>query len=684
MKSFFSLISTAVVLCVGLFTTAAFAAPASLDLTFGSNGLVATRFGNHPSFPFGRAMAIQNDGTIVVVGEGIMVDALDNELVVGAIVRYTTDGSVAGAVLTAVVGFEGFDPQEWQPAAVVVQPDGKFVVAGEGGFGLVFSDDSGTVLVRYNADGSIDRNFARFAQLKYDDQDVFSGNLSDNGVTPARAGMVVIGRGFCATGLARQPADGKLVVGGCEGGLARLNADGSPDLSFGPVGDARTFVPALAGSSGGFALQGDGKIVMAGPTNVANFTVARVTATGAADTSFGGPTGVVSTELGLRVCTPGPFCEPAGGARAVMIQADGKIVVAGNALVSTVIPGRLGLGLARFNSNGTLDASFGINGTVTTDFGDWTEARAAMLQGDGKIVIAGMTIPANGCERAFLARYNADGALDDSFGVNGRTSIDFSPKLGGAGCNGAANAVALQSDGKIVSVGSASTLAPAATYIAVARHMGGDAAGANTPTGTNVPVNLNAVTLTFDNVTQAGETTLTTRLTGPPPPTGFQLGNPATYFDITTTATFTGGVTICISYAGIAFVSEPNVRLMHFAGGVGVDVTTSVDTTQDIVCGRTATLSPFAVVERVASVAELIVGLIETVKGRALPPALEARLVSVLQTALANPRYVRLACGVLDGFIRLVQFAVSSGQITAVRADELISQARAIKSALGC
>ena len=703
MKTLTSLaVVLSVQLCLGVCTGVVSAAPGGPDLTFGSNGLVIMQFGvTSPEYPFGRAMAIQPDGKIVVVGQALMVDPNVGDLVpVGAVVRLTADGFLDpafgggdGWVLTPAVAFEGGDLHEWDASAVIVQPDGTIVVAGGGDFGNVFLADGGTVLARYHPDGSLDRNFARFPLLKFDDPNVqvYPGNLSDNSQNPLRAGMVVVGGGFCAAvgGLARQP-DGKLVVGGCEGGLARLNADGSPDLSFGPIGSGRSFVPGFGDGPGAFAIQTDGKIVIVGASNLGNFTVARVTTDGQRDLPFGGGDGIVFTELGLRVCDPAlppGFCEPAGGARAVMIQPDGKIVVAGTALVVASIPGRDGLALARYHPDGSLDPSFGINGTVTTDFGDWTEARAAALQADGKIVVAGMNIPSTGCERPFVARYNADGTLDDSFGVNGRTLTDFSP-LAGPGCNGVATALAIQTDGKIVAAGSASaggTLTPTtATFVAVARYLGGSASGGNTPVGAGVSVQLNAVTLTFENVTQGGETTVTTSLTGPQPPSGFQLGNPATYFDITTTAQFSGAVDICISYAGIAFGNEANLRLMHFAGGSAVDVTTSLDAAIDVICGRTTSLSPFAVVERVASVAELIVDLIEAIKGRALPPALETRLVSALQTALTFPRNIQLACRILDGFIALVESGAGRGQITAPRAAELIGQARAIKLALGC
>jgi hypothetical protein len=119
--------------------------------------------------------------------------------------------------------------------------------------------------------------------------------------------------------------------------------------------------------------------------------------------------------------------------------------------------------------------------------------------------------------------------------------------------------------------------------------------GANTSTGTNVVVHNGDVTLTFESVTQAGNTSVTTSSTGPPPPAGFSLGDPPTYFNISTTAVFSGLVDVCVSYAGIGFVDETSLRLLHFDGISWVDTTISLDTLNDVICGSVSSLSPFIV-----------------------------------------------------------------------------------------
>jgi hypothetical protein len=130
----------------------------------------------------------------------------------------------------------------------------------------------------------------------------------------------------------------------------------------------------------------------------------------------------------------------------------------------------------------------------------------------------------------------------------------------------------------------------------------------NTPVGTSPPsvvihpmdptTGLSPVTLTFQgSVTQAGTTTLTTSTVGPTPPTGFQLGSPPTYYDLTTTALFTGQIQICIHSSGLTATS----RLFHNESGVWVDVTTPpVDTADQIICGLVNSLSPFAILHPTA------------------------------------------------------------------------------------
>ncbi|HUF49471.1 MAG TPA: PKD domain-containing protein [Longimicrobiales bacterium] len=135
-----------------------------------------------------------------------------------------------------------------------------------------------------------------------------------------------------------------------------------------------------------------------------------------------------------------------------------------------------------------------------------------------------------------------------------------------------------------------------------------------TPVGANIevrPLDLTTgerspVSLTFSNVTGGGTTAVTSGTmgvgSGPPPPSGFRLGSPKTYFEITTTATFSGPVTVCIDYTGTAFGNENLLKLLHGDGsGNWTDVTTSRDTQINIICGTVESFSPFLVAEENAA-----------------------------------------------------------------------------------
>jgi hypothetical protein len=131
-----------------------------------------------------------------------------------------------------------------------------------------------------------------------------------------------------------------------------------------------------------------------------------------------------------------------------------------------------------------------------------------------------------------------------------------------------------------------------------ARCAGSTPAGSGVVTQPIDPVTgASPVTLTFDQVIAGGTTNLTTSGTGAPPPSGFKFGTPPVYYELTTTATFTGSVEICINYTGVSFGVEDTLRLFHRVDDAWVDVTTSLDIVNDIICGSVTSLSPFAVCE---------------------------------------------------------------------------------------
>jgi CSLREA domain-containing protein len=122
-----------------------------------------------------------------------------------------------------------------------------------------------------------------------------------------------------------------------------------------------------------------------------------------------------------------------------------------------------------------------------------------------------------------------------------------------------------------------------------------------TQAGSNVTVSPNSTTnLTFSSISSAGLTTSTTNPMGPTQPTGFYFGNPATFVDISTTAAFSGNITVCNSYDPTQYTDPAHLSLLHFQNGAWVDVTTSNDMVHHIVCGQVTSLSPFTVAQKAA------------------------------------------------------------------------------------
>ena len=329
-----------------------------------------------------------------------------------------------GRVTTDFSGRSGFD----LAYAVAIQPDGKIVVAGDT-LGRVGTHDF--ALVRYHPDGTPDTDFGDNAKVTTDFDESFD----------------------IAYAVAIQP-DGKIVVAGFadvqgdfgDFAVARYHPDGTRDRTFGGDGKVTTNFQKGGGEDRAFAmaLQPDGKIVLAGEaltgpnqsSGERNFALARYNTDGTLDRTFGGD-GKVTTDFGNGLEDE--------SIRALTLQPDGKIVVAGYSTVS----GTFDFALARYHANGRLDTMFGDGGRVTTDFGGIFSDIVfdIALQPDGKIVVAG-TPDATGFA---LARYRSNGRLDPTFGDNGKVITKFKP--GTFNLFDQAFALVLQPDGKIVAAG---------------------------------------------------------------------------------------------------------------------------------------------------------------------------------------------------------------------------------------
>jgi uncharacterized delta-60 repeat protein len=228
-----------------------------------------------------------------------------------------------------------------------------------------------------------------------------------------------------------------LVTGGTGFGVARYLPGGDLDATFGEDGLVTTRFESDALAQA-VELQPDGRIVVAGyivgDTNFGS-ALARYLPNGDLDATFG-EDGLVTTDISAPVY-------------AVVLQPDGKIVAIG------------GMTLARYSADGTLDTTFGDEGLVTIDF----EQVAAALQLDGKIVTAGSGFNPTSSQYEFeLARYLPDGTLDTTFGIDGRVTTD-------AGGSGSASGMALQPDGKIVTVGSIFNVATSHRDFALVRYL---------------------------------------------------------------------------------------------------------------------------------------------------------------------------------------------------------------------
>lgn len=225
--------------------------------------------------------------------------------------------------------------------------------------------------------------------------------------------------------IAVQP-DGKIILAGYGTtsinffSIARLNTNGTPDISFGVNGFASTILPS-SGIASSVVLQGDGKIIAGGHSwggSYNEFTLTRYNTNGTPDATFGS-SGIVTTS----------FLTQSGIGKSLAIQPDGKIILAGFAYND--FNDDNDFALVRYNTNGSLDSTFGVDGMVFTSFGltqDWINT--IELQADGKIIAGGFA----GGQMA-MARYLVDGNLDPTFATGGKFTSNIST-VSQAGING--------------------------------------------------------------------------------------------------------------------------------------------------------------------------------------------------------------------------------------------------------
>jgi uncharacterized delta-60 repeat protein len=395
----------------------------SLDETF-LNGMAG------PDYPT-RALALQPDGKLIVGGFFNTFNGANHP----GIIRLHPSGSVDESFSSVADALYG------GPSRIAVYPDGRILVGGcLTWLGTPYSEG----IVRLNANGTRDDSFlgslpagddigVRVMQLLGDGTILVGGGnaggippyflrLNPDGTTDPGYENMPSGPSDEVKSLAFQP-DGKIVVGGrferigntTQQGIARLNADGSWDSSYGfnqPGTDRDVFAVAL---------DPEDRCLVAGEFSFINGVprqgLARLNPDGSADETF-------------KNVLIGPY----GYAYALALQSDGKVIVGG---AYKSIDGVAQTNLARLNDDGSIDASFTPQLGVGSVNGVYTMA----LQPDGKVIIGGYFNSVGGLPRKNLARLHPDGSVDSAF-LNDM-----------AGLNARPNSIALQPDGKILVAG---------------------------------------------------------------------------------------------------------------------------------------------------------------------------------------------------------------------------------------
>jgi uncharacterized delta-60 repeat protein len=452
-----------------LFTTACIAQDGGLDITFNGSGIVTTAISANSDGA--NCSAVQSDGKIVIAGYASNGSDYDF-----AIARYNTNGTIdntfsgTGKIILAVGS--GYD----EARGVAIQSDGKIIVAGYSSNG----SNNDITVVRFNSNGTLDNSFdgdgivttdigsndnevyavtiqsdgkivvvgytyngsnSDFAVLRYNSDGTLDDTFDGDGIV-----TTAIGSGSDEAKSIAIQSDGKIVVAGYshngadgDAAVVRYNVNGTLDNTFGASGIVVTDINAKYEEAYTIAIQTDGKIVVAGYTdtesNAYDAFLLRYTTSGVLDNTFDSD--------GKVITTLSSYDDPI---RSIAIQSDGKIVAAG----STTVGSDGVIAVQRYNSNGTLDNTFGTNGIVTTLVNqDGNDANSVFIQSNGKIVIAGYTTNAGNTDVA-LVRYIGDagpGDLDITLNGSGKVKTTI-----GSGSSGI-RSLALQPDGKIVAAG---------------------------------------------------------------------------------------------------------------------------------------------------------------------------------------------------------------------------------------
>lgn len=368
-----------------------------LDSTFGVDGRYSTIL-QDSGYIGERAIALQSDEKIVV---GALKVAPNNQISVFTI-RYLKDGGIDSSFWENGVGDTISVSGQVVLNQVIVQPDDKILVGG----GNLVNSKQNFFIARFNANGSVDSTF----------------NNNGYKIIPITAlGSDCV---FSISAL----TNGKILLGGRAGSVSfpafvQLNTDGSIDNAFGINGVQVIDDLGFESAFNDMKVQSDNKIVsalykMEGPIPKP-FVVIRLNANGTKDNSFGN-NGLTNVSFNLN----------ASGS-SLILQADNKIVIVGAVSDPNVSFKKL-IGLARLNTNGSLDNTFGTNGKVLTNINFSINSDVTIIPQptDGKLLVLTQIKPSSSGKYSLLTlRYLTNGNLDTEFGGTGHiteTLADFS------------------------------------------------------------------------------------------------------------------------------------------------------------------------------------------------------------------------------------------------------------------
>ena len=333
-----------------------------------------------------NSLILESDGKILIGGSFSFVGNAPRR----GVARLNPNGSVDTAFVIPL-GANG------TVNVIAVQPDGKILISGNFSYVNGFQRNR---VARLNPDGSVDTTFS----VQLNTNNSCCGNIV-NAIVVQPDGKILISGNFASVNNSFGT-----------GGFARLNADGSTDTSFNRG--------ISSGNVQAIAVQTDGKILIGGGFFISgsnpNF-LARLNANGSLDNTF-------------LPAIPNTPTGPNGGVARIVLQNDGKVIITGTFDSYSGVQRR---GIARVNTDGSLDTSF--NADLSNSGGG--SIFALVVQPDGKVLLGGTFSQINGVNRNRLARLNADGSLDTTFGTI-------------FGQEGGVNAIILQPDGKILVGGS--------------------------------------------------------------------------------------------------------------------------------------------------------------------------------------------------------------------------------------